>query len=154
MRKHTWYPVGLVAMLMAVGVGCSLRGDESGDEDGSAELAQIGMVGATGTPGQPAGSGGPGMPPPPSGGSGSCGSGGHPPPPPPPDGMGGAPPSGSGNPPPPPPPCAPGQTEKCLYKRLVAPDTVDERIEALLAEKKDLLSQLQSMSLADIFSIV
>lgn len=48
----------------------------------------------------------------------------------------------------------PGQTEKCLYKRLVAPDTVDERIEALLAEKKDLLSQLQSMSLADIFSIV
>jgi SNF2 family DNA or RNA helicase len=47
-----------------------------------------------------------------------------------------------------------GQTETCVYKTLLARDTVDERIETLLAAKTDVRSKIQDMTIEDMFSII
>ena len=47
-----------------------------------------------------------------------------------------------------------GQKETCVYKSFVAVDTVDERIETLLAAKTDIREAFQTMTIADIFEIV
>ena len=47
-----------------------------------------------------------------------------------------------------------GQVEACVYKVLVARGTVDERIEALLAQKTDIRERFQTMTIEDIFNLV
>lgn len=48
----------------------------------------------------------------------------------------------------------PGQTEKCVYKSLIAKGTVDERIMALLEESTDLRDMVRGMSKKDIIDFI
>jgi SNF2 family DNA or RNA helicase len=48
----------------------------------------------------------------------------------------------------------PGQKHVCLYYSLVAEDTVDERIEKLLAAKTDIRESFQTMTMQDMYDLV
>ena len=48
----------------------------------------------------------------------------------------------------------PGQRHVCVYKSLVARNTVDERIEELLAQKTDIRTKIQDMKIEDIINLV
>lgn len=48
----------------------------------------------------------------------------------------------------------PGQQLPCVYKTIIAQGTVDERIESLLAQKTDIRTRFQDMSIADMYDLV
>lgn len=46
-----------------------------------------------------------------------------------------------------------GQTRKCIYKSILAEDTIDARIEEILEQKGDILAAFQKMTIDDIISL-
>jgi len=48
----------------------------------------------------------------------------------------------------------PGQKDKCIYRRIIARDTVDERVLSLLQQKKDFLDGFRHGTLADILDLL